>query len=282
MINGKKYIGQRKYYGNWQSYLGSGTAIKNAIKKYDRENFSREIIAIGYNADDLNELEIQYIGLYNAAESPDYYNITVGGGGNGGCLAGENHPNYGKSISEKQRRKISDNHADMSKEKNPMYGKTHSEETRKKQSENRKGKNYGENHPFYGKHFSEQHCKALSESKKGKFSGENNPNYGKPMSEEQKKKISEANKGKIRSEETKTRISEITSNENNPRARKIVCITTDEVFECIKYGAEKYKTDNPSITNCCRGKRKSAGKLPDGTKLVWQYYEDYIKESEVA
>ena len=28
---------------------------------------------------------------------------------------------------------------------------------------------------------------------------------------------------------------------------------------------------------CCRGKRKSCGKLDDGTKLVWMFYNDYIK-----
>ena len=27
------------------------------------------------------------------------------------------------------------------------------------------------------------------------------------------------------------------------------------------------------ISECCRGKRKSCGKLPDGTPLKWKYYE---------
>ena len=45
-INGKKYIGQKKYdkEGKWKTYLGSGIILNRAIKKYGAENFSKEII----------------------------------------------------------------------------------------------------------------------------------------------------------------------------------------------------------------------------------------------
>ena len=33
-INGKRYIGQRKYYGDYENYLGSGSVLKKDIKKY--------------------------------------------------------------------------------------------------------------------------------------------------------------------------------------------------------------------------------------------------------
>ena len=52
-INGKKYIGKKKYCGNYETYLGSGIAIKNEIAKYGRENFTREIIeecGVSYDA----------------------------------------------------------------------------------------------------------------------------------------------------------------------------------------------------------------------------------------
>ena len=32
-----------------------------------------------------------------------------------------------------------------------------------------------------------------------------------------------------------------------------------------------------SISSCCKGKLKSSGKLPDNTKLVWMYYENFLK-----
>lgn len=44
LINGKTYIGQHKYRKLNDSYLGSGTAIRNAIKKYGKDNFKKEIL----------------------------------------------------------------------------------------------------------------------------------------------------------------------------------------------------------------------------------------------
>ena len=70
-----------------------------------------------------------------------------------------------------------------------------------------------------------------------------------------------------------------TSGKNHYRAKKIICTTTNEVFDTITEAVEKYPSTNSSnITSVCKGKRKSAGKLSDGTKLKWMYYDDYIKE----
>ena len=60
--------------------------------------------------------------------------------------------------------------------------------------------------------------------------------------------------------------------DNHPQARKIICITTGETFNCIKEASEKYNILYQNISSCCRGERKSAGKHPiTGEKLVWKY-----------
>lgn len=62
--------------------------------------------------------------------------------------------------------------------------------------------------------------------------------------------------------------------EENPRARKVICTNTGEIFNYIKEAAKKYNVIDSSISACCKGKLKSAGKLPTGEKLVWRYAED--------
>lgn len=131
----------------------------------------------------------------------------------------------------------------------------------------------------------------LSEETKQKLSeykGEKASMYGKHQTEEAKRKISEARKGKKASNETKQKMSEnhadvsgknnpmynkgyLFKGENNPRARSIICITTGRIFYTIKDGAKYYGVFATDVTKCCKGKTKSAGKLSDGTKLVWKY-----------
>ena len=61
---------------------------------------------------------------------------------------------------------------------------------------------------------------------------------------------------------------------NNPRARKVKCVTTGEVFNTMKEACEKYNISNQNISKCCRGRLKSAGKHPvTGEKLKWEYVE---------
>jgi hypothetical protein len=69
LLNGKKYIGQRAYTKGWQGYLGSGRALKRAIKKYGRMNFSRKIIS---------EWET-FILENDAVKNPQFYNLIEGG-----------------------------------------------------------------------------------------------------------------------------------------------------------------------------------------------------------
>ena len=52
----------------------------------------------------------------------------------------------------------------------------------------------------------------------------------------------------------------------------VICVTTGKKFNTIKEAAEYYYIDRHSISRCCRGIYKSAGKHPiTGEKLVWRY-----------
>lgn len=68
------------------------------------------------------------------------------------------------------------------------------------------------------------------------------------------------------------------------RNREVFCITTNKFFNSMKEAAEYYNIKSDRIYQCCVGKNKTGGKLPDRTPLKWMYYEDYLKlkEQDVA
>ena len=133
LVNGKYYIGQHMTRVLDDGYLGSGTALLRAIKKYGKENFSREILAHADNAEQLNALEAFYVG-WDEVNSRSCYNLKTGGGGRG-------------IIGAEVRQKISDAHKGRkySAERRAnisagLKGRQKPAETRKKLSEANKGK----------------------------------------------------------------------------------------------------------------------------------------------
>lgn len=87
-----------------------------------------------------------------------------------------------------------------------------------------------------------------------------NCNYGT-----HNEKISKSVKGKKRPNSTGYKHSQ---------ARKIKCLTTNEIFTTMKEAHEKYNINEGHICECCQGKRKSAGKHPiTGDKMIWIYIE---------
>jgi len=89
IINGKKYIGKKKYDkdNKWKDYLGSGITLNKAIKKYGKENFSKEIIENCETKEILNEREKYWISYYDAINNKNFYNIASGGDG-GNTISG--------------------------------------------------------------------------------------------------------------------------------------------------------------------------------------------------
>lgn len=84
-----------------------------------------------------------------------------------------------------------------------------------------------------------------------------NTNYGN-----RNEKISKLQKGKKISEEHKQKVS-----------KKIICITTGEIFNSMREAERKTGVPSNRICECCKEKRKSAGKSETGEKLVWRYLE---------
>ena len=84
-INGKVYIGQHKvkFLFARDNYLGSGRKLKLAIKKYGKENFSKEIITIAMTQSEADVFEEYYIKEYDSTNPEKGYNILKGGQGTG-------------------------------------------------------------------------------------------------------------------------------------------------------------------------------------------------------
>ena len=70
----------------------------------------------------------------------------------------------------------------------------------------------------------------------------------------------------------------ISKDGRHSNCRKIVCVTTHELFQAMKDASKKYNISSGGLTDCCKGKIQHCGSLTDGTKLKWMYYEEYIKE----
>ena len=79
-VNGKTYVGQRKFHGKWNDdkYMGSGKILKQAINKEGVSNFEKFLIQYCSNQNELNKQEIFWIAEYRKRGKAEY-NIANGG-----------------------------------------------------------------------------------------------------------------------------------------------------------------------------------------------------------
>ena len=209
LVNGKTYIGQHKYKKLDDNYMGSGTYLARAKKKYGIENFKKEILYsnIQYKetADDMERFAIAKERAIGKGE----YNLADGGGGPSGLPAWNKGKkgvqvawNKGVPMSEEQKKKCSEalkgkpssrKGVSLSEEEKTYISiktkEAMTEDVRKKISEKKKGKPS----QMKGKHHTEESKQKMRESHKGQVAW----NKGVPMSDEQKTHLSELNKGKI-------------------------------------------------------------------------------------
>lgn len=129
----KVYIGITSQKPEYRWRNGNGYKYHlyfyNAIQKYGWDNFKHEVLFEGLTKEEAEQKEIELIKKYKSNLKEYGYNIDNGGNSNG------KHSNV-------TRKKIKENHFDISGENHPMYGKHHSEETKQKISKSRIGQKH--------------------------------------------------------------------------------------------------------------------------------------------
>lgn len=151
LINGKIYIGQDSH--NNPNYFGSGEILKNAIKKYGKENFTKEILEHCNNKDELNDKEIYWVAYYDSTNKDVGYNICVGGQG-GMILTDEEKEErgiYDKIAESHTGRELTDEHKTAIKQGLSKYKKDNpyehlSEEEKQKRKIGKYNNYYGHTH----------------------------------------------------------------------------------------------------------------------------------------
>jgi group I intron endonuclease len=115
-INGHMYVGgsvniRRRLREHKSCQDLEYSPVDRAIKKYGKENFTYQIITeLPNDWKVIDEHEKYWIKFYNAFEDKNHYNLTEGGGGRSGF-----------KHSEESKKKMKDNHADVSGENNPRW-----------------------------------------------------------------------------------------------------------------------------------------------------------------
>jgi phosphosulfolactate synthase (CoM biosynthesis protein A) len=106
-INGKTYIGMDA--ANNPNYFGSGVAVKNAIKKYGKKNFTKEVVESGFlSYEELAQAEIKWIALEKASNVNGIYNLNDGGLGCSSNKGKKSEEIYGEEKASEWKSKISD------------------------------------------------------------------------------------------------------------------------------------------------------------------------------
>lgn len=141
ILNGKFYIGKHETNDPDDRYYGSGVHLKRAIKKYGKENFTKEVLFVFDTEEEMNAKEKELVTEDFALLKSNY---NKGPGGEGGPhFKGRKHSEEtiqkiklkrkDQVVTNETRRKISE--SNLRRQRNGtlgMTGKTHSAETKKK------------------------------------------------------------------------------------------------------------------------------------------------------
>ncbi len=228
LIDNKKYIGQtmESFYERWirhsnlmLNHKHFNKHIQNAYDKYGSDNFVMNIVEICSDASEIAKLEEKYITEYRS--KCECYNFLSGGE----TMSKENNPFYGKTHTEKTKKKLSETHIGKNKGKlNNFYGDDHS----------------GVNNGFYGHKHSEESRKKMSKTKSEMYKGVGNPFFGKKHTEEARLKMKDNGQNAM---------------------KKVMCVETGVIYNSIKNAAESTNTCARSISAVCCERRQTANNL---------------------
>lgn len=234
LINNMKYIGYHYGYEK-DTYLGSGTYILRAIKQYGRNNFKREILEFCTSKEDAFEKEKYWIKYYNAVNDKMFYNFSEGGEKDSGWECAHK---WQKEHPEEAKIIYQKN-----TERLREWWKTHPEEAKNiSQIAINSAKNWREEHPEEVQMI----MKKINLAKE---------KWQKEHPEEHQKQIEKWRKAG-----------------SDANSKKVICITTGEVFESISAAARAYSCygcQQTNISKVLKGERKTCGKK-DGKKLEWK------------
>jgi len=118
-INPKKRLAQHK--SNLRGNYHRNTHLQRAWNKYGESSFEFGILE-NCSDESLNDNETWWINYFDSTNQDKGYNYESGG-------------NSDYKVSDESRKKMSQNHFDVSGENNPFYGKKHSEESLRKMRE---------------------------------------------------------------------------------------------------------------------------------------------------
>lgn len=272
-INGYRYIGKSKNVAirlsqhksllrnNHHTYRnGELSLLQKAWNKYGEDAFGFKIIEF-CEVDKLNEREQYWIGYYkcNHAKYRQGYNVTDGGEG---AYSNQNVKGRIQINNGEIQKMIYPN--EFPKYKDHGFVKGMLPQNIEKCNKNREMPS-GENHWAYGRKISEEHKKIISEANKGKTSWIK----GKHWDEKHKELFKKLSTGRKRS------VKSINKTILGKQKGVVQYSRKGEKISEYRSGveAEKETSINRShISQCCNGKRKSAG------GYIWRFKNGQLED----